>query len=270
LYDRGKRINDRLKVMQNATIDSMRLMQMDNYSMRAQDVLPALIKYIDPSKLDKNQQEALQIVKKWDKHFAANSMGASIFNTWWLTFYAMTWNDEFGIKNTVLNYPSFDRTEKMLLTEPDSKWFDNTTTPAKETCTDIVIQSFTAAVDELFKKHGGPGEKWEWGNVKDTHINHLANLPGFGTGHFFAGGTGAVINALRGGNGPSWRMVVQMGPQVKGYGVFPGGESGNPGSYFYEDMFTTWRDGKLNELLFLQSPTETSDRIKSTLTLSSK
>jgi penicillin amidase len=245
-------------------------MQMDNYSMRAQDVLPALIKYIDTSKLHQNQLEAFRIVKKWDKHFAANSMGASIFNTWWLRFYALTWDDKFGDKNTVLNYPSFDRTEKLLLTEPNSKWFDNTTTPAKETCADIVMQSFAAAVDELFKKHGSPGEKWEWGNIKDSHINHLANLPGFGTGQFFAGGTGAVINALRGGNGPSWRMVVQMGPQVKGYGVFPGGESGNPGSYFYEDMFNTWKDGQLNELLFLQSPTEKSDRIKSTLTLNSK
>jgi penicillin amidase len=270
LYDRGKRINDRLKVMQNATIDSMRLMQMDNYSMRAQDVLPALIKYVDTSKLHQNQLGAFRIIKEWDRHFAANSIGASIFNAWWLTFYGMTWDDEFGDKHIVLNYPSFDRTEKLLLTDPNAKWFDNTTTPSKETCTDIVMQSFTAAVNELFKKYGSPGKKWEWGNVKDTHINHLANLPGFGTGQFFAGGTGSVINALRGGNGPSWRMVVQMGPQVKGYGVFPGGESGNPGSYFYEDMFNTWRDGQLNELLFLQSPTEKSNRIKSTLTLSNK
>jgi len=154
-----------------------------------------------------------------------------------------------------------------LLTEPNSKWFDLKGTAIKETCSDMVLQAFVTATDELLKSLGKPGKKWEWGNVKDTHINHLANLPGFGTGHFYTGGTGAVINALRGGNGPSWRMVVQMGPQVKGYGVFPGGESGNPGSFFYEDMFNTWQDGKLNELLFLQSADQKSDRIKSILTL---
>ena len=130
--------------------------------------------------------------------------------------------------------------------------------------------AFVQSVNELIKEYGNPGKKWQWGDVKDTHINHLANLPGFGTGQFSADGSGSVINALKGGNGPSWRMVVQMGPQVKGYGVFPGGESGNPGSYYYDDMFPTWRDGKLNELLFLSSPDEKSDRIKSTLTLSSK
>ncbi len=266
LYDRGKRINDKLTVMQNATIDSMRLMQMDNYSMRAHDVLPALLQYIDTSKLHPDQLKVFQIVKKWDKRFAANSMGASIFNAWWLKLNDILW-DEFKDEKVLLNVPSFDRTEKLLLTEPNSKWFDIKSTPVKETCADIVNQAFTSSTDDLLKNLGQPGEKWQWGNVKDTHINHLANLPGFGTGQFYAGGTGSVINALRGGNGPSWRMVVQMGPQVKGYGVFPGGESGNPGSFFYEDMFTTWRDGKLNELLFLQSADEKSDRIKSTLTL---
>ena len=269
LYDRGKRINDRLKVMQNATIDSMRIMQMDNYSIRAQDVLPALLQYIDTSKLHQNQLDAYRIVKNWDRHFAANAMGASVFNAWWVTFYNMVW-DEFEDDKVLLNIPSYDRTEKLLLTQPNSKWFDIVRTPAKETCADLVMRSFTITADDLFKKHGSPGPEWQWGNVKDTHINHLASLPGFGTGQFFTGGTGAVINALRDGTGPSWRMVVQMGPQVKGYGVFPGGESGNPGSYFYQDMFSTWRDGKLNELLFLQSSSQRSARIRQILTLSSK
>ncbi len=266
-YERGKRINDRLNAMQNATVDSMRIMQMDNYSERANDVLPALLKYTDASKLDATQLKALQIVKSWDKHYAADAMGASIFNTWWAKFYQMTWNDEFDVKGVELNSPSTDRTEKLLLTEPNSHWFDNIHTQEKETCADIVNQSFKAAIAELVHDHGQPGEKWQWGLVKDTHINHLASLPGFGTGKFSAGGTGGVINALRGGNGPSWRMVVQMGPTVKGYGVFPGGESGNPGSFFYDDMFKTWKDGKLNELLFLKSATESSDRVKTTLVL---
>jgi len=267
LYDRAKRINDRLKIMQKATVDSMRMMQSDDYSTRAQDVLPVFLKYLDDSKLDKTQLEILQIVKKWDKHFAATAQGASIFNAWWLRFYTMTWNDEFNDTTTLLNFPSFDRTEQLLMREPNSKWFDNIKTPVREDCADIVLHSFTAAVDGMMRKYGQPGLKWQWGNVKETYINHLANIPGFGAGNFFAGGTGGVINALKDGTGPSWRMVVQMGPQVKGYGVFPGGESGNPGSFYYEDMFNTWKSGQLNELLFLESESEKSGRIKSTLIL---
>jgi penicillin amidase len=269
-YYRGKRISDKLTAMKNATVDSMRIMQMDNYSILAQDVLSTMVKYLDTSKMDKEQLKAFDIVKIWDRHYAANSIGASIFDNWWYNFYNLVWGDKFEIKGTYLKYPSYDRTEKLLLTEPNSKWFDNTKTPAKETCADIVTQSFYSAISQLVKTHGQPGDKWQWGQVKETFINHLANLQGFGTGDFSAGGRGGVINALRNGNGPSWRMVVQMGPEVKGYGVFPGGESGNPGSFYYRDMFETWRDGKLNELLFLKSADENSGRVKATLTLSSK
>jgi penicillin amidase len=266
-YYRGKRINDKLSAMQNATVDSMRIMQMDNYSILAQDVLPAMIKYLDASKMDNEQLTALDIIKKWDKHYAANSIGASIFNKWWAKLYDTTWSDKFVVKGTYLKAPSYDRTEKLLLTEPNSKWFDNIHTPVKEDAAIIVNIAFNTTIDTMVRKYGKPGEKWQWGLVKKTFINHLANLKGFGMGNFSAGGTGGVIDALKNNNGPSWRMVVQMGPTVKGYGIFPGGESGNPGSLFYNDMFKTWKDGKLNELLFLNSATENSPRIKMTLTL---
>ncbi len=266
-YYRGKRINDKLAAMQHATADSMRIMQMDNYSILAQDVLPAMLKSLNRAKLNGMQLKAFQIIKSWDKHYDANSIGASIFDAWWNTFYDMTWDDKFNVKGFYLKYPSYDETEKLLLTAPNSKWFDNVKTPVKETGADVVINAFNRAVAQLVKTKGSPGTKWQWGQVKETFINHLANLNGFGTGEFAAGGRNGVIDALRENMGPSWRMVVQLGPKVKGYGVFPGGESGNPGSFFYDDMFKTWKDGQLNELLFLQSAKEPSDRIKTTLSL---
>jgi len=264
-YERGKRINERLAAMQNATVDSMRALQTDTYSISARDVLPTMIGYLDSGKLDKNQRQALAILTSWNKRFDANETGATIFNAWWLKFYGMIWNDEFD--NSSLMLPSRDRTEQLLLKEPGSKWFDNIRTPLNETCADIVNHSFIASVNELVHAHGKPGKNWRWGYVKLTYINHLANLPGFGAENIIAGGTGSVINALVDQHGPSWRMVVQMGPKVQGYGIFPGGESGNPGSIYYDDMLKTWESGKLKPLLFLQSPAEKSERIKSTLTL---
>ena len=266
-YDRGKRINDLLGTMKKATVDSIRVMQADVYSMKAHDALPTMLKYLDTSKMDAPALQAFDIVKSWDYKFTANSIGASIFSTWWDEFYDMTW-DEFHIKGKYLKAPSYDETEKLLLTDPNSKWFDDLKTPGKETAADILNSSFNAAIDSMVNKQGKPGEKWQWGVFKPASINHLANIPGMGSGDFASRGTEMVIDAIRDdGVGPSWRMVVQMGPEVKGFGVFPGGESGNPGSFFYDDMFKTWKDGKLNELLFLQSPDEKSIRIKTTLTL---
>ncbi|QKJ29638.1 penicillin acylase family protein [Mucilaginibacter mali] len=268
-YERGKRINDRLAAMQKATVDSMRDLQNDTYSIRAQDALPALLSNVDMGRLNGNQQKVLKLIQRWDKHFDANSIGATIFNTWWVKFYGAVWFDEFGDTGEMM-LPSQDRTVKLLLKEPQSKWFDNIKTKAVETCRDIVTESFTGTVDSLMRKFGEPGKAWEWGRAKNTHINHLANLDGFGAGQFIADGTGTTVNALINGHGPSWRMVVQMGPKVQGYGIFPGGQSGNPGSLYYDDMLKTWQNGELKPLLFLQSPTESSTRIQSTITLSSK
>jgi len=269
-YDRGRRINDRLQAMPKITADSMRILQTDNYSITARDVLPTLLKYLDASKLDASQTQALAILKVWDKRYDATSQGASIFDSWWKAFYDLTWKDEFETTNETLRWPTRDRTIKMLLTNPDAKWFDNLQTPNRETCADIISQAFNTAVDNLRRKQGNPGVAWQWGKVRPTEIEHLAGLDGFGSGPFETGGTAGVINAISGGNGPSWRMLVQMGPKVQGYGVFPGGQSGNPGSFYYTNMLQTWKDGRLNPLLYLQSAAEKSNRIKTTLTLNSK
>ncbi len=271
-YERGKRINTRLEAMKNATIDSMRVLQTDNYSIFAQDVLGEMLKYINPAKLDEHQKQALNILKKWNKRFDPSEVGASVFNSWWVNFYNQTWQDEFGKpeENNNLKTPNRDRTVELLIKDPGSKWFDNTHTPIKEDCRDILNQAFAKTVDQLTAKYGRPGTKWEWGNVKESYINHLANIPGLGIGRFKAGGTGSTVNALINGHGPSWRMVVQMGPQVKGYGILPGGQSGNPGSFFYDNMVQTWKDGRLNELLFLKAANQPSSRVQSTLTLTTK
>jgi penicillin amidase len=267
-YERGKRINDQLGAMTKATVDSMRLLQTDDYSIRAQDILPTMLKYMDATKLDDNQLIALKALKKWDKHFSVNSIGASVFNSWWIKFYTGTWTNKFVDSTTVLTLPSMDRTEALLVNDPNSVWFDDKRTPVKETAADILSATFNAAINELTKDHGNVGKAWAWGRVKPFEVTHLGKVPGLGSGNFESGGTGSTVNALINGHGPSWRMVVQLGPQVKGYGILPGGQSGNPGSFYYDDMLKTWQNGKLKELLFLQSPTQKSTRIKTTLTLS--
>lgn len=268
-YERGKRINTKLAAMSKATVDSMRNLQTDTYSIFAQDALPVMLKYIDASKLDEDQLKVLDMLKHWDKYVTANAIGASFLNEWWSNFYKRTWSDNFP-ENQNLKLPTRDRTLQLMIQQPDSKWFDNLKTPVAENCGDLLMQTFAGTIAQMTHKYGKMGPKWQWGDVKETYINHLANIPGMGVGKFKAGGTGTTVNALINGHGPSWRMVVQLGPNVKGYGIFPGGESGNPGSFFYDNMFTTWRDGKLNELLFLNSANESSKRIKTTLTLNTK
>ncbi len=53
-------------------------------------------------------------------------------------------------------------------------------------------------------------------------------------------------------------MVVSLEKTgAKAWGVYPGGQSGNPGSAHYIDMVDAWCSGKYYNLLFLQAPGNT-------------
>ena len=67
------------------------------------------------------------------------------------------------------------------------------------------------------------------------------------------GGDLNIVNACSRTHGPSWRMVVEFGPSsVIAHGIYPGGQSGNPGSPWYDNMIGDWAEGKLQELVFLK------------------
>jgi len=267
-YERGKRINDKLKVMTNATADSIRVMQSDSYSIFAENLLPALISKVDPGQLNATQKEALNIMGKWDKFYAANAIGASVFELWSKRLFFDIWDDEFTIANIPMRYPSRDRTVELILKDANSKWFDNVNTPAKENLNDLVNEAFKYTCDSLERKFGPIGKTWAWANIKQTHVPHLANIPGFGSKTLMIGGGKSTIDALSESNGPSWRMVIELGKTPAGHGVYPGGQSGNPGSPFYDNMINTWADGKLYDLYLMASPDDKKDKIISHLTIS--
>lgn len=270
-YERGNRINTVLLKMNKITVNDMVKLQADNYSNLAKDVLPTMLKLVRLEKLNASEREAFNSVQKWKYNFDANEIGASIFEIWQKDVYNKIWADEFTNSGSPMRFPNRDRTVHLFLEEPDAKWFDNITTPnKKETRVDIVNNAFKFTVDSLQRKFGALGRNWQWANVKHSNVPHLAKIAGFGSGLLKTGGSKTSINALNESHGPSWRMVVALGKETKGYGVFPGGQSGNPGSVFYDDMIDTWTNGKLNELLFLKTTGEKSKRIKNRLTLNRK
>jgi penicillin G amidase len=71
-----------------------------------------------------------------------------------------------------------------------------------------------------------------------------------------------------GTQGPSWRMVVEMGPEVRAWATYPGGQSGAPASPRYKDRIAKWTSGVLDEVLFPKTPADLDrKRIISTLDL---
>lgn len=262
--ERGRRINQRLSTMQGATVDSLRQLQNDNYNLKAADALPIILPKLNTDALSSGQQKALIVLKGWRFNNDVGEIAPTIFTRWMAQLMDTIWADEFDAGDSLpMRYPSFDRTLTLIQRAPEARWFDNLKTPGQERLADVITKSFQAACDTLIKQKGEIGATWEWGPFKGTDIRHL--LPGvdaFSVLDLNIGGGSGIVNATSERWGPSWRMVVALGPQPKAYGIYPGGQSGNPGSPYYQDMIETWRTGQLKELLYLQSAQQRHARIK--------
>jgi penicillin amidase len=83
--------------------------------------------------------------------------------------------------------------------------------------------------------------------------------------HLPIGGGTNTINATKEQHGPSWRMVVSLTPETEAYGVYPGGESGNPGSKYYDDFVDEWAAGKYFTLWMMKASEANDKRVKWTM-----
>jgi penicillin amidase len=268
--ERGRRINERLAVMEKITMDSLRGLQNDNFNIRARELLPLLFAQVKSP--NAAQSKALAALKSWNLVNSPESVGATIFENWVSTLQSCLWDDEFTTDEKVpMSRPSMDRTIQLIKSEPAARWWDDTKTPAKESMSDIVMKSLQANVDTLAKQHGPQGPEWAWYKHKQTGVRHL--IPGMDALsrlNIPIGGGGTIVNATTTKTGPSWRLVVELSKEGKprAYGVYPGGQSGNPGSSHYDDLIDTWAKGELKPLLYLESPDQKSNRLRKKITLS--
>ncbi|MBO6585066.1 MAG: penicillin acylase family protein [Gracilimonas sp.] len=261
-FERGRRINDLLESMENITPKDMQDMQMDDYSYYASTFLPSLLAWTDTDSLTEEEQTIYDLMTQWNYYMDAEEMAPAIFRQWAGNFYRAVMYDEYETTDALLRYPSRDIFVEVVKNDPDFSFIDNIETEARETREDIATATLKESVSELTNAWGEPGDRWKWGVAINNDIDHLANVPGMGKQNIYSSGSSDAINAIRGGFGPSWRMVVELGPEVKGWGVYPGGASGNPGSPNYDSMIETWRTGGLFELNFFQEePSEFNYKI---------
>lgn len=143
--------------------------------------------------------------------------------------------------------------------EPDSPWWDDrSTTNVREQRDDILRASVTAAWQRVVARLGEPGPNWSWGASRHALVRHLLGIPALSRDQIpVTGGPGSVAPSSGDGNhGASWRMVVELGDQVRAWGIYPGGQSGNPVSRQYDEFIGRWSAGTLDTLRF---PRRTDD-----------
>ncbi len=238
-------------------------LQTDNFNVFGQMALPVLIRNMQVDKLSPQEKKYFDILKNWNFRNDKDSKGATLFVVTWDSLETVIWKDEFLKSGLQLPWP----TESTLLDDinkyPNFKFFDNINTPNIETLSDDVTAAFKMAAAVI--RQADENGRMEWAKYKDTHVEHLARLDAFSRLHLPIGGGTNTINAAKAQHGPSWRMVVSLTPETEAFGVYPGGESGNPGSKYYDDFVDEWAAGKYFRLWMMKSSEANDKRVKWTM-----
>jgi penicillin amidase len=215
---------------------------------------------IDSASLSTDEIKYYELLKDWDLHYEADGKGASIFNIVWDSLRSIVWNDELDKANMPGFYPYNSTLLEGILRDSAYEFLDDINTPAKETLREDVNNAFKKAV-KTCRKLDRDG-KLNWSKLKATRIEHLAKLDPFSRLDIDNSGGEYAINSVKRDHGPSWRMIVQLTKNTEAYGIYPGGQSGNPGSVYYDNFVDNWANGKYYPLWMMAKDEETDKRVK--------
>lgn len=236
---RGRSIAQYLESKQPLTVEQMKMIQNSYFNLKAAEILPVLITHIPDDARFKNLSDSL---KSWDYFYDPESPLPTFTELWVNECINLAFDEITPMDSIPLMKPSAWRLNE-LLQRPYDIIFDRTNTPEiRETAGDIVRSAWRAARE---KYDDIPHKDRKWGNYAGLSIDHLLGIPEFSRKNLFTGGNGNTINATTKTNGPSWRMIVELSKDsVTGHAIYPGGQSGNPGSPYYDNFIDDWLDGK--------------------------
>jgi penicillin G amidase len=267
---RGYQINNQLALMNNITVTDMQHLQNNNFNVFARMMLPLLIQKTNTVKLNANAQKYLTQLKSWNYEATANSEAQTLFTLWNDELEANVWYDELVKANTWVR-PLETTLYDVLVKDSNMVFVNNINTTEKESLQNLVTNSLNniaLKADSLSKTNS-----LAWAKHKKTMIKHLidkdANMA-FSRFDLNIGGGMHIINATQKDHGPSWKMIVEMKDKVDAYGIYPGGQSGNPGSKYYDNAVKDWAAGKYYKLWLMHISEKESKDILFTLTFNNK
>lgn len=202
----------------------------------------------------KNDNKYFNILLNWDNNLSKDSIAAGLYNTWemmiWTEFNeryvpkevkGLIWMQLSKIIKKLENFPEKDRDE-------------------------ILLASFDRAIDFMIKTYSEDINNWVYGQDEYKHvkIKHplenvvndsiysliaLKTYPRGGNG-FTPGSTSFNNNQSSGG---SFRVLINTGDWDDSFATNSPGQSGDPKSKFYDNLYEDWANDIYFPLLYSKS-----------------
>lgn len=269
---RFQRITEVLQSKPKFTLADAMNLQNDDVSMLGRRLV-ALLKPLRSE--DPKQRAALELMQGWDATESADSAGAALFEVWTskhlgrATVAATTPEAARAIIGNASLSAVVDYLEK-----PDQALGSDQAAARDK----VLLQSLSAAADEVGKLLGDEMAQWKWGNLHQAEFNHAlkpladkATQAQMTVGPLVMGGGNNVPHAagyststFKVTSGASFRMVLDVGNWDDSRAINTPGQSGNPYSPHYRDLAPLWATGDYVPLLYSREAVEkaASERIQ--------
>lgn len=217
----------------------------------------------------KATEKALKLLLQWDHQETADSAAAALFQFWLSQTLAPAYKElMLGTQaNLVPNMPDMSGMLNYLeRTNQDEQ--------ANKIRDQLLLNSLMQAYKTLEQTRGKDQHAWQWGQLQKTVFAHpfskildSASKTQFDVGPLPRGGSANTVNQSSYRlsdfiqlNGPSFRVVVDVGQWDNSRAINAPGQSGDPSSPHYRDLADKWAKGEYFPLLYSRQAVEVNTR----------
>ncbi|MBU1014007.1 MAG: penicillin acylase family protein [Bacteroidetes bacterium] len=242
---RGDRSNEVLGSGKKFDMEDMKALQVDYLSIPARTLIPLLANL----SMTGTSSEARDFLTNWDYKLEPQSIAAGIYVAWENKIKSLA-HDKF-IPEDGKDVISGIQLTKIIdwLMNPDIKFGPKPISGRDQ----FLTEAFNNAVESLEKMLGDDMNSWQYGQEKYKHTYMVHPLGGLvndelklklNLGPLPRGGNAYTTGSTGGGNrqssGASFRLIVNTGDWDAAVGTNGPGQSGNPDSPFYSNLFEPW------------------------------
>jgi penicillin amidase len=269
---RATRIKEVLAADPKVSLADSMALQTDSTSPQARRLIK-LVRDVPGGTININVDHAIKLLTSWDGNETVDSPAAAIYEVWA--------TKHLGKAVVARVTPEKARTlvddghlEAILtfLENPDTRLGAN---PIQARNT-IILESLKAATDELAERLGGEAPSWTWGRLHQAKwepaIADLADpqlKAQMSVGPLQTPGSASTPRAqsyrasdFNVSSGASIRLVMDVGAWDNSVAINTPGQSGDPYSAHYRDLFPKWAEGSYVPLAFSR---EAVDRVAETV-----
>lgn len=252
--------------------DTMQL-QHDELSIPARSLVP-LLRACGPA--EGKARQAADRLQAWDFVLDKDSVAAAIYVAWERALKAAVW--EMLVPREVRGaFPARSlSTERLIqwLTVPDGR-FGADPIAGRDT---LLLTALDRAVADLEKRLGADMDRWRYGQAGLKHVQLKHPLSAAVTGELRGrldlgplprGGSAHTVNSTSDDDnqatGASFRIIADVGDWDRSLGTNAPGQSGDPDSPHYRDLFRPWASGEYFPVFYSRAKVESVTETRTVL-----